>query len=289
MHAGARTGARRPTTAPATRDADQGDPGDRAGPRQADLLQRPGPDQRGPDALVHAATTTTCTSATASRATRSPPTTAEPACRGQAVVGVTATGAIMAAHGHRTSRRLVPAASTARQQLGARRRPGDPVGVRAGARGARHRHAQGALRAVHRRQARSRRPAAARSPSVDPATEEPLAEVARATPAGHRQGGPRRAPRAARSWGTARRARSAPSTCSGSRGSSRSGRASSRSSSRWTRASRSRSRATSTSRSRRATSGTTPAGPTSSTTRSPAASRSRSASPPRSSRGTSRC
>ena len=49
------------------------------------------------------------------------------------------------------------------------------------------------------------------------------------------------------------------------------------------------SRATSTCRSPRTTSGTTPAGRTSSTTPSRAASRSRSASRPRSSRGTSRC
>ena len=87
----------------------------------------------------------------------------------------------------------------------------------------------------------------------------------------HRQRGPGRAPGAEPHLGQAARARNAPSTCSASPGSSRSGAASSRSSNRWTRASRSRRAATSTSRSRRPTSGTTRAGPTSSTTRSRAA------------------
>ena len=123
---------------------------------------------------------------------------------------------------------------------------------------------------------------------IDPSTEQPLAQIAKATPKDVD-----RAVRAARQaferrWGNLPAA-SAPNTCSGSRGSSRSAAASSPSSSRSTRGSRSGSRVTSTCRSPRRTSGTTPAGPTSSSTRSRAATRARWVWPARSSRGTSRC
>ena len=113
--------------------------------------------------------------------------------------------------------------------------------------------------------------AARRSRSINPATEEPLAEVAQATAADVDKAvrAARRAQR--RTAGASCRVASARSTCSGSRASSRSAAASSRSSRRWTPASRSRSRATSTSRSRPRTSCTTRAGRTSSTTRSRAA------------------
>ena len=84
-------------------------------------------------------------------------------------------------------------------------------------------------------------------------------------------------------------ARSGPSTCSGSRASSRSAPASSPCWRRWTTASRSASPATSTSRWPRRTSSTTRAGPTSSATPGTAPTRARSAWPARSSRGTSRC
>ena len=69
-------------------------------------------------------------------------------------------------------------------ELGPRRRRGDPVGVRAGARVARRRHAQGALRPVHRRpevaaigrrdvrhaSTRRRRSPSRRSPAAPPPT-----------------------------------------------------------------------------------------------------------------------
>ena len=110
-------------------------------------------------------------------------------------------------------------------------------------------------------------------PTISPATEEPLAEVAAGRARGRRPRG--RRPRATRTR-TAGRAcgpPSARSTSSGSRGSSRSARASSPSPSRSTAASRSRSRATSTCRSPPRTSSTTRAGPTSSSTRSRTAGR----------------
>ena len=64
--------------------------------------------------------------------------------------------------------------------VGPGRRPADPVGVRAGARVARHRPAQVALRAVHRRQGGRAASSGQWFTTVDPATEEPLAEIARA-------------------------------------------------------------------------------------------------------------
>ena len=125
--------------------------------------------------------------------------------------------------------------------------------------------------------------------TLDPATEEPLAEVARATDADVDRGGRGRSTRARRSLGQAARSRAGQVPLPDRPASCRSAAASSPSSRRWTPASRSRSRATSTCRSRRRTSGTTRAGRTSSSTPSRAGSRGRSASPPRSSRGTSRC
>jgi hypothetical protein len=112
--------------------------------------------------------------------------------------------------------------------------------------------------------------------TVNPATEEPLAEVARATAADMDKAV--KAARSAfrRSWGTL------------------SGKERAKYLFRIARILQERSRefavleSMSTCRSRPRTSGTTPAGRTSSTTRSPAASRSRSASRGRSSRGTSR-
>ena len=94
-----------------------------------------------------------------------------------------------------TTSSLVPAADRRAVELGPRRRPGDPVGVRAGARIARHRHAQGALRAVHRRPRRARPSDGGTFATVNPATEETLALVAKGHPGRRRQGGPRRAPR----------------------------------------------------------------------------------------------
>ena len=58
-----------------------------------------------------------------------------------------------------------------------------------------------ALRAVHRRSRGPGDRTARPSRAIDPATEEPLAEVARATAGRHRQGRPRRSPRPAnRVW-----------------------------------------------------------------------------------------
>ena len=138
------------------------------------------------------------------------------------------------------------------------------VRVRTGARVPRRRRHRAVLRPVHRRRVRRRRTGDAFK-TVNPATEEVLAEVtdARAPPTST---APSRAARRAYDAGLVadvRRA-SAASTCSGSRGSCRSARASSRCSRRSTTASRSRSPATSTSRWRPRTSSTTPAGPTSS-------------------------
>ena len=135
-------------------------------------------------------------------------------------------------------------------ELGDGRRSGDPLGVCPGARSPRHRHAQGALRAVHRR---SRGPGLGRrhvrhggpGHGADPRAGR---EGHRSR---HRQGRPLGPAGRQPVLGQPARAGSGPSTCSGSPGSCRSGRASSPSSNRWTRASRSRSRATSTSRSRR--------------------------------------
>ena len=104
--------------------------------------------------------------------------------------------------------------------------------------------------------------------TINPATEETLAEVAEARRGGRRRRGRGRARRRTASAGRSCRPPSAASTSSGSRGCCRRSRASSRSSRRWTAASRSRSRATWTSRSRRRTSSTTRAGRTSSSTRS---------------------
>ena len=102
--------------------------------------------------------------------------------------------------------------------------------------------------------------------TISPATEEVLAEVAEAGEADV-DAAVKAARRAyTRVWSTDARRASAPSTSTGSPGSSRSAAASSPSWSRSTTASRSRSRATSTSRSSPRTSSTTPAGPTSSST-----------------------
>ena len=126
-------------------------------------------------------------------------------------------------------------------------------------------------------------------PTVNPATEKKLADVAEAGAADVDAAvrGGREAYRQA--LVEAVRRPSAASTSTASPASCRRRRASSRSSSRWTAASRSRSRATSTCRSPRRISSTTPAGPTSSTRRSPTVGRDRSASAARSFRGTSRC
>ena len=106
----------------------------------------------------------------------------------------------------RSSSSVVPAADARAQQLGARRRPGDPVGVRAGARGARHRHAQGALRAVHQRArgAGHRR----RDVRLDRPVHRAAAGRGRqGHGGGRRQGGPRRAASAAPIVGPAVRPR----------------------------------------------------------------------------------
>ena len=113
----------------------------------------------------------------------------------RAVRGGSMTSAIMHAMATDTDTRVATTGERAPIELGPRRRPGDPVGVRAGARVARHRHAQGALRAVHRRPRGRRRRTAATFATIDPATEEPLAQVAKATAGRRRQGGPRRPPR----------------------------------------------------------------------------------------------
>ena len=92
---------------------------------------------------------------------------------------------------------------TGRNELGPRRRAGHPVGVRTGARGARYRHAQGALRPVHRRtRGPGERWLKATFETIDPATEQPLAPSARAgDPVDIGQGGQCRALCQRRSWG----------------------------------------------------------------------------------------
>ena len=106
-------------------------------------------------------------------------------------------------------------------QLGARRRAGDPVGVRAGARGARHRHAQGALRPVHRRpRGAVERRRDVRDRSTPPPSSRSPRSPARRRPTSTRRSAPRGGPSAGR--GAACPAASGPSTCSGSRASSRS-------------------------------------------------------------------
>ena len=116
--------------------------------------------------------------------------------------------------------------------------------------------------------------------TVDPATEQPLAEVARATrPTSTRRSGPR-AGRPARRWGQLPGRERAKYLFRIARILQERSREFAVLET-WTRASRSRRAATSTSRSRPPTSGTTRAGRTSSITRSPAGSRGRSAWPPR--------
>ena len=83
---------------------------------------------------------------------------------------------------------------TGRHRAGAGRRPGHPVGIRAGARIARHRHDQGALRAVHRRPRR----AGQRWRHVrhgQPGDRGTAGARRQGHPGRRRQGGPCRAPR----------------------------------------------------------------------------------------------
>ena len=188
----------------------------------------------------------------------------------------------------RSSTSVIPAPDRAPNSWGFGRRAGDPVGVRAGARGARHRHAQGALRPVHQRPVRAghRR----RHVRLDRPVDRAAAGRGRPRHRGRcRQGRPRRAPRPAPVLGPAVRPRAGqvpvphladpPGALARVRGPRIDGLGQADQGE----------RATSTCRSPRTTSGTTRAGRTSSTTRSPAASRGRSAWPRRSSRGTSRC
>ena len=90
---------------------------------------------------------------------------------------------------------LVPDVRSGAVELGSRRRPGDPVGVRAGARSARHRHDQGSLRPVHRR---PRRAGAGRRHvrHGEPGDRGDDGPGRQGHPGRRRQGGPRRAPRA---------------------------------------------------------------------------------------------
>ena len=119
-----------------------------------------------------------------------------------ASAGPSGSGCHNGRHGHRHVVEHRPGRRPVAVELGSRRRPGDPVGVRARARGARHRHAQGALRPVHRRPRRAglgRRHVRDDRPGH---RARRLAHVARATPADAD-----RAVRAARraqtrSWGT---------------------------------------------------------------------------------------
>ena len=95
------------------------------------------------------------------------------------------------------------------------------MGVRAGARSARHRHAQGALRAVHRRP--RRRGIGRRHVRHGQPGDRGDARARRPRHPGRcGQGGPRRPPRPDAARGARCRARNGPSTCSGSRASSRS-------------------------------------------------------------------
>ena len=87
-------------------------------------------------------------------------------------------------------------------ELGARRRPGDPVGVRARARSARHRHASSRATGCSSAAATSRPSDGGTFATVNPATEETLALVARGT-AADADKAVRAARRAqTRSWGT---------------------------------------------------------------------------------------
>ena len=116
-------------------------------------------------------------------------------------MGAEALGAIMHAMSTESRVPVVPSAQGAASSWGLGRRSGDPVGVCAGARGARHRHAQGALRAVHRR---------ARGPGVGWRDVRHRGPGHRARPRARREGhrrptstrpfGPRGAPAAGR-WG----------------------------------------------------------------------------------------
>ena len=109
-------------------------------------------------------------------------------------------------------------------------RSSDRLGLRARARVARPRPAARALRPVHRRRVLRAAPSALRSDD-HPGDEEPLAEVARAGPADVARGVAAARAALAPLVGAARQ-RARRSTCSGSRGCSRSARASSRCSSR---------------------------------------------------------
>ena len=115
--------------------------------------------------------------------------------RRPASAGPSGSGCHNGRHGHRHVVEHRPGRRPVAVELGSRRRPGDPLGVRARPRGARHRHAQGTLRAVHRRQGRGgvrRRHLRHDRPGhrADARPRRPR------DPGRCRQGGPRRASRA---------------------------------------------------------------------------------------------
>ena len=92
-----------------------------------------------------------------------------------------------------TSRRTDGMAELERRRRAARCPAPTELGVRAGARGARHRPPRAALRALHRRRVRRAALAASTSTTINPATEETLAEVAAGRRGGRRRGGRGRA------------------------------------------------------------------------------------------------